>query len=199
MSIADESFKNTGRTSSSMETSRSSTGQPSNESISYAEGFHASPSVWLGNDSRKKTSDGYGQSFFGALAYYDPATSSLKTCQGSLLPDSETCSVVWPRAGMMRNGIIFRLDSSVPISEATECLSLPIVPRPVACDGKGSGRIRIERGANNNLRDWWNMNYRFVYPPVRVSEYLMGFHIGYTALEPSAMPLSRKSSKRSAK
>jgi hypothetical protein len=86
---------------------------------------------------------------------------------------------------MMRNGIVYQRRPLVLISEATEFSSLPIIPRPVACDGKGSGRIRHERLQSMNLRDWWNVNYSFVYPPVRVSEYLMGFPLGWTDLEDS--------------
>jgi hypothetical protein len=97
----------------------------------------------------------------------------------------------------MQNGIVYQREPAVPISAVTGCLSSPVVPSPVACDGKGSGRIRIERGANNNLRDWWNMNYRFVYPPVRISEYLMGFPIGYTDFERLGIVWSRKSQKSS--
>lgn len=86
---------------------------------------------------------------------------------------------------MTVNGIAYRLPTLAPISGAKEFLSLPVVPSPVACDGKGSGRVRVERGENNNLRDWWNAKYNFVYPPARCSEYLMGFPIGWTDLEDS--------------
>jgi DNA (cytosine-5)-methyltransferase 1 len=45
------------------------------------------------------------------FARYDPATSSLKTCQGSLqLAEgraSAKCSPTWPRSGTMRNGRCF--------------------------------------------------------------------------------------------
>ena len=121
-----------------------------------------------------------------SLARWDQESLSWKTSQRCLLGGWIEYSGRWPRSGLMRNGIAYRLRPLVLISEATACLSLPVVPRPVACDGKGSGRVREERGANNNLRDWWNKKYGFVYPPVRFSEYLMGFPIGYTELEDSA-------------
>lgn len=169
---------------------------PTTKLISSVEDFLVNLSPTPESDWPKKMSDGSGLNFYGAFAYFDPVTSSLKTCQGSLLPDSEMYCEAWPRAGTMRNGIIYQREPSVPTSFATASLSLPVVPSPVACDGKGSGRIRHERGANNNLRDWWNMNYRFVCPPVRCSEYLMGFPIGYTDCGPSEIAWFRRSRKR---
>jgi len=110
---------------------------------------------------------------------------SWRTWQRCLLEDWIEFSGRWPRSGLMQNGIAYQVDSLAPISGVIECLSSPVVPSPVACDGKGSGRVREERGANNNLRDWWNMKHGFVYPPVRCSEYLMGFPIGWTDCEES--------------
>ena len=90
------------------ETSSSLTGILWNESISFAAASHANLSVSLANAKDEPMSDGSGQSLLGALAYYDPATSSLRMCQVSLFEDSPTCSETWPRAGMTRNGIINR-------------------------------------------------------------------------------------------
>ena len=108
-----------------------------------------------------------------------------RTWQRCLLEGWIEYSGRWPRSGTMQNGIAYRLPTLVRISDAIEFSSSPWVPCPVACDGKGSGRIRLERGANNNLRDWWNINYNFAYPPVAASEYLMGFPLGWTDLEDS--------------
>lgn len=134
------------------------------------------------------TNDGSGLSFQESWARWDLDSSSWKTYQASCLEDWETFSGTWPTSGTTRRGKAYRLAPLVLTSEATVFSSLPHVPRPVACDGKGSGRIRHERSASMNLRDWWNMNYRFVYPPVRVTEYLMGFPPGWTDLEPSVTP-----------
>jgi hypothetical protein len=68
--------------------------------------------------------------------------------------------------------------------------STPSVPTPTACDHKGSGRHRLERGANNNLRDWFKINYGFLYPPVRVVEWLMGYPTEHTD---SGEPVTRSS------
>ena len=134
---------------------------------------------------------GRGSSSF---AWYDHESCSWKMFQGCLLPGEGWMpySDRWPRAGMTRNGVAYQRVPLVLISEVTACLSSPVVPRPVCCDGKGSGRIRLERLQGMNLRDWWNVNYRFVYPPVRVTEYLMGFPAEWTDLDASAMPLCPK-------
>ena len=47
--------------------------------------------------------------------------------------------------------------------------------------------------SGNNLRDWFRQTYGFLYPPVRVVEYLMGFEIGNTCCTPSETQSSRKS------
>jgi len=53
-----------------------------------------------------------GTSTLASFAYYDPATSSLRTCQRSLLGASDECSVTLPRAGTMRSGFLSVLSES---------------------------------------------------------------------------------------
>ena len=62
----------------------------------------------------------------------------------------------------------------------------PLIPTPTACDHKGSGRLRVERGRNNNLRDYCKINYGFLYPPVALVEWLMGLPTGATDFSLSA-------------
>jgi hypothetical protein len=54
-----------------------------------------------------------------ALAFYDREASCWRTSQASLLPDSMTSSVDWPRAGMTRNGIAYQRQPSAPRTCAT--------------------------------------------------------------------------------
>src|SRR5262249_15772429 len=54
----------------------------------------------------------YGQSSPASLARYDPATSSLRTCQRSLLGDSAECLQTLPRWGWMRGGAVSGLMAS---------------------------------------------------------------------------------------
>src|SRR3990167_8817597 len=95
-----------------------SDGKKSNPLTSCAEDSPASPSVSLASEKEPPMNDGSGQSLYGALAYYDPATSSLKMCQGCLLPmmDSplpKSCGT-WPRAGTMRSGTCYPLQTLAP-------------------------------------------------------------------------------------
>lgn len=62
-----------------------------------------------------------------------------------------------------------------------------LLPTPSACDHKGSGRQREERGENNNLRDWFKKRFNLVYPATLAVEYLMDFPIGWTDLKPLGM------------
>jgi hypothetical protein len=61
----------------------------------------------------------YGQKSPDWLASYDPNTFSWKTSQRSFLEDWTKFSGTWPRSGMMRNGIAYRLPPLVPLTGAT--------------------------------------------------------------------------------
>ena len=64
-----------------------------------------------------------GEKWHGSLAKYDPASSSWKTAQHSLLGDSEEFLETWPRWGMTVNG---------------ECWELPTLARRTNGSGSGS-------------------------------------------------------------
>src|SRR6516165_7983154 len=61
----------------------------------------------------------YGKTSPDLLARYDPATSSWKTSQLCLDGGLATFSATWPRSGMMRNGIAYRLPPLAPRTDAT--------------------------------------------------------------------------------
>lgn len=132
-----------------------------------------------------------------SFASCDLDTYSLRTSQRCFLEDWTVFSATLPQRGMMRNGKLFQLPTSEPFIEGRGS-GFRLIPTPTACDHKGSGRLRLERGPNNNLRDWFKINFGFLYPPVRAVECLMGFPIEHTALKPSEIPSSRKSRKSSA-
>lgn len=96
----------------------------------------ASPSASPGNDEDKPMNDGSGPNLFGALAYFDPDTSSLKMCQDSLVPmldDSLPESFgTWPRAGTMRSGIV---SPQVPLVPLTRGIESGLWPTPRAESG----------------------------------------------------------------
>ena len=86
----------------------------------------------------------FGANSSASFAYFDPATSSLRTSQGSLLsppPEasqesfSERYSRAWPRAGSMRAGIVYRLPPLAPLTAAIACSS-PLLPTPTVNDAK---------------------------------------------------------------
>ncbi len=125
-----------------------------------------------------------GRSTPELLARYDHATSSWRTSQlcldGALSEFSET----WPRSGMMRNGIAYQLAPLVRLTDetgsgswATPTSRAPGGSRPHDTD-QLSGRLANQIGGSLN--------------PTWV-EWLMGFPLGWTDLEPSAMPSSRRS------
>lgn len=51
----------------------------------------------------------YGKSFTGSFASYDQNTSSWRTSQACFLEGWIRFSEIWPRAGTMRGGTVFRL------------------------------------------------------------------------------------------
>jgi len=81
-------------------------------------GFPASPLVSLGNGSHKMTPAGCGPNSRDSFAFFDPASHCWKTSQVSLVPDLEISSVIWPRAGMTRNGIAYQLPPLAPLTAA---------------------------------------------------------------------------------
>jgi phage baseplate assembly protein W len=84
-----------------------------------------------------------GASSLESLAFYDPASSSLRTSRPSLASNEEACgepwSGTWPRSASMRNGSVFERATSVAPTVETGCFSL--LGTPTARDWKGpSGR-----------------------------------------------------------
>ena len=131
----------------------------------------------------------YGRSTPELLAKYDPDTSSWRTSQlcldGVLAEFSET----WPRSGLMRNGTAYQLPPLVRLTDET---GFGLWPTPVARSWKDNGspaeyrrnEIPLAAQVGGQLNPTW-------------VEWLMGFPLGWTALEPSATPSSRNSRKSS--
>ena len=184
----------------------------------------------------------YGPSTPELLASYDPATSSWKTSQLCLGGDLAEFSETWPRSGLMRNGIAYRLPPLVPLTAATESGSWPTPDAMVANDGEDldnwmarRARVKAQKKNGNGFgmplaiaarmwptptsRDWKDgsaqactnvpingllgravhmdgMNANGSLNPAWV-EFLMGFETGWTALDASETPSSRRSRKSS--
>lgn len=106
-----------------------------------SEGSLANRFLKLASAKHKTTPDGCGPSSSESFAMFDPATSSWRTSQGSLLPEWETFSGTWPRSGMTRNGRAFPLPRLVPPISGGESSSWPT---PTAGDSKSSGSRNTE-------------------------------------------------------
>jgi hypothetical protein len=208
----------------------------------------ASPARTSASPAEAKGSTGnarvFGQSTPDSFATYDPATSSWRTSQLSLLEEWSVFSGTWPRAGMTRNGTASRLRPLVPLTGAT---GSGLWPTPNGADGQG-GRISsdetILRGTRpsgakvqvtlreairrQELESWPTPTARLgaqrgaqakrYHDPARSNdlddavaargtagqlnptwvEWLMGFPLGWSDLEPSGMPSSRRSPNGSA-
>ncbi len=169
----------------------------------------------------------YGRSTPELLANYDRATSSWRTSQRCLIEGWSVFSETWPRSGMMRNGIAYRLPPLVRLTDATE---FGLWQTPVSDDavdrtvGKFNSRGEPKLSAEVKMwptptgRDWKDGSAqacrnvpengllgRVVHNGTNNSgslnpawvEFLMGLPTGWTVLEPSATPSSRKSPKSS--
>jgi len=92
---------------------------------------------------------GYGASMPELLAKFDPNSSSWRTFQSSFGTDTgwERFSETWPKSGMMRNGIAFRLSPLVPTTYENVYGSLPT---PTA-----QGVSRFTSAGGSNARKKW--------------------------------------------
>lgn len=75
-----------------------------------------------------------GDTWRGSLAKFDPASSSWRTAQPSLLGDSQESSVTWPRSGMTAGGLCWELPMSALRTSGTDFgLSVEMWPTPTVC------------------------------------------------------------------
>src|SRR6186713_1934435 len=85
----------------------------------FAEAFPVSRTPWLASVPDRATSATCGPTSPDSFASVTPDGSWRKTCQGysqvTLDGSLEQFSETWPRAGMTRNGIAYRLPPSAPL------------------------------------------------------------------------------------
>lgn len=192
-----ESSKNTGPTLDAGETcERSPQSQPTNgKSMSSAADSRAKTSAAQANAKESMDSDqDCGRSCCEPFAYYDPESQSLRTCQRSLFEDWIPFSATLPRAGTMRNGRLWARPNSGRITYGKES---SFWPTPQASDGfrgklslasltarakkcKTEPRLAASgcRVLGQELADLEELCH-----DVRISEWLMGFPIGWTDCE----------------
>jgi hypothetical protein len=139
------------------------------------------------------TTPGYGVNSPELLASYDRATSLWKTSQLCLDGELAVYSETWPRSGLMRSGIAYRLPPLVPITDATAC---GLWPTPCATESRQGfqNRTRGKRGTQESLTTVACKTLgltRGALNPTWV-EWLMGFPLAWTVLDALEMPSSRK-------
>jgi hypothetical protein len=88
----------------------------------------------------------FGRSTPVWLASFDPATSSWRTSQLSLLEDSIECLATLPRSGMTRNGIAYQQQPLAPLTSVTGSGLLPTPDTGESPNGHGRRGGRIGNG-----------------------------------------------------
>jgi hypothetical protein len=137
---------------------------------------------------------GCGHIWPESFARWDPASSSWKTPQCSLLAGLDEFSETWPRWGMMRNGECSALPMPAPRTIDTEYGSWPT---PVKTDGFAVGwcLTSIERKERGEKRPsgahigcglkYFRKTGKYLsggYPNPALTEWLMGWPISWTDL-----------------
>lgn len=117
------------------------------------------------------------------FAKLDPLTLKWKTPQPFVFGDSEPSLETWPAWGMMLNGACFPLpmlahDTSVKGHGLKH-------PTPTARSARGSsGRMTNQSHFENWLRHEFSQREGTTYPHPELLEAVMGFPIGWSAVEP---------------
>ncbi len=120
----------------------------------------------------------YGRSSFDWSVTYDPNTCSWRTSQVCLTGESAEFSEIWPRAGMMRSGVAYRLHS---LDIPTFGSGFSLLPTPGAQPHGVSGSNACYQLRSQIGRD-------FFY--AQETEALMGFPENWTDLEFTGTPSS---------
>ena len=133
--------------------------------------------------------DTSGPSSPTAFAWYDPATHSWRTCQATLVSDSDRYSETWPRSGMTQDGTAYQLPPSAPRTSAI-AYSLSQGTQGPNSDGLwptattqdhatryAQGGMPLGMAARITDGPSGQLNPRWV-------EWLMGFPTGWTDSEP---------------
>lgn len=176
--IATESSLNIGLPFLDTETSEQWTGAQLNPSMSCAEDSPAKISALLENElGLTEPEADCGVNISEPLCHFDPAMSSWRTSQVSLLTLTwDVYLETWPRAGTMRNGIAFQHPQSVPSISEIGCGSWPT---PRKSDGKGTNSPIcamkvLTRGFSPNLPEAVQLDRIQMWPTPRKLEIVNG-------------------------
>lgn len=146
----------------------------------WLEGFPVKTSA-LQEKAQESTEPGLecGDTWLGWLAKFDPASSSWKTAQLSLIGDSGESLATFPRSGMTRGGLLWELPM---LERTTSETGSGFWPTPTRHNAKETNApSEAERNTptlaaqvGGALNPIW-------------TEWLMGWPIGHTDLQPSGM------------
>lgn len=120
-----------------------------------------------------------GPKWRGSLARYDHDSRSWRTAQHSLLGGSDEFSETWPRWGTTVGGELFLLPMPALPTAANESGSWPT---PIANDAQKRGAARVGAGLPGAVEQ---STAAGMLNPTWV-EWLMGWPLGWTDLQPSA-------------
>jgi hypothetical protein len=159
----------------------------------FLEGFRAKTSVRLRGRTPLALTEhalDYGERCGASLAKYDPASSSWKTRQHSLFEEGFESLERLPNSGIMLGGELWEdTTSELPIVER----EFGYWPTPTASDAKAF-RPKAETNAKSCEKDY-QQRPAYLYaltfgtiPSSLMWDWLMGFPLGWTRLEPLAMP-----------
>lgn len=130
---------------------------------------------------------GFGLNTLGSLGKYDPVLCSWKTPQTSLFAGLDEFSENWPRWGLMRDGECWeRMPLALHISENGS----GSLPTPVKYDSTPGGPNNHYKGLGWMAKHQWAKAPRGGLNPAWV-EWLMGWPIGWTELQPLATDKSQ--------
>ena len=125
-----------------------------------------------------------GKKWQGSLAKYDLDTALWKTHQCLLFEDSTESLVIFPQWGIMLNGELWELAMSEGITNDYECGLSQTYPTP--CAKVTSPRGKAAQARKGNPMDTLP-NVVGGVPHPHLSEWLMGWPIGWTDLKPLEM------------
>ena len=131
-----------------------------------------------------------GDKWQGSFTKYSPDSCSWKTHQCSLLGDLDEFLETWPKWGLMRNGECWEQQTLAQTIRETESglSGIKKWPTPTCSDGNGAGRVGPRKSGNiSSLKDYLSKWHKMAYPPVNITEYMMGWPLGWTDLRPLEM------------
>lgn len=150
----------------------------------------------------------YGNTYAKPFAWYDRPTQSWRTWQRCSDGEWELYSETWPRSGMTRNGIAYRLPDLVPYTKgtgyglsATPTAVMPVTRQSCNHITLKSGRPRkvLKTGKTCSMNWAQEMLHNGLVPTPKLCEFWMGFPIGHTDLKHLEIPSTRKFPKSSVK